>query len=56
METATFTTTLSEMNRLYGIYADALNGEPAERARIDYETYVRRYQSERGMKFKVPLT
>ena len=51
---ATLTTTLSEMNRLYGVYVEATNGdtpnaELAERAWIGYETYVRQYTSERGL-------
>ena len=54
MTAGTFTTTLGEMNRLYGIYVEATNGqtpsaEQAEKAWIGYETYVRRYQTERGL-------
>jgi hypothetical protein len=44
-------TTLMEMNRLYGRYTDALVHFPKEapRAWIDYEVYARRYQAERGL-------
>lgn len=50
MAAATFTTTLGEMNRLYGIYVEATNGEQAQRAWTDYESYALRYTSERGLK------
>jgi len=58
MTSATFTTTLGEMNQLYGAYVAATSGEKpdaeqAEKAWVDYETYVRRYQTERGL--NVPL-
>jgi hypothetical protein len=48
---ATLTTTLSELNRLYGIYVEANNADlaKADISWIDYETYARRYQSERGL-------
>jgi len=49
MTAATFTTTLGEMNRLYGIYVEATNGEQAQRAWMDYERYARLYSSERGL-------
>jgi len=54
MSTVVLTTTLSELNRLYGIYVEATNGdkpnaEQAEKAWVNYETYVRRYQTERGL-------
>jgi hypothetical protein len=50
MPAATFTTTLGEMNRLYGIYVEATNGEHSQRAWTDYERYAPRYSSERGLK------
>ena len=61
MMAATFTTTLGEMNRLYGIYVEATkvetpNVEQAERAWIGYETYVRRYKSERGLQVNLGST
>ena len=48
------TTTLSEMNRLYGVYFDVVekktpNLQEAERAWTDYETYAKRYKKERSM-------
>ena len=54
MQRVILTTTLSEMNRLYGVYYGVTNGETpnaeqAEKAWVDYETYVRRYQTERGL-------
>jgi len=58
MDREILTTTLSEMNRLYGIYVEATmvempNVEQAERAWIGYETYVRRYKSERGLEINL---
>jgi hypothetical protein len=54
MSRVVLTTTLSELNRLYGIYVEATNdetpnAEQAEKAWLHYETYVRRYQTERGL-------
>jgi hypothetical protein len=48
----TLTTTLSEMNRLYGAYYDAISREDskvAEEAWKAYVEYVRRYKDERGL-------
>jgi hypothetical protein len=48
----TLTTTLSEMNRLYGAYYDAICREDpkvAEEAWKAYVEYVRRYKDERGL-------
>jgi hypothetical protein len=49
------TTTLSELNRLYGLYYEAANkkkpnSQEAQKAWIEYETYARRYKEERGLK------
>ena len=54
-ETTTFTTTLSEMNRLYGVYVEATKGDVrnAMSAWIAYEVYARRYKSERGLKINL---
>ena len=54
MERVAFTTTLGEMNRLYGVYcevknAEYLNAEQAAKAWSDYETYTLRYKSEHGL-------
>lgn len=54
MQRVILTTTLSEMNRLYGVYCGVTNDETpnteqAEKAWVNYETYVRRYQTERGL-------
>ena len=54
MAPLSLTTTLSELNRLYGTYVEATNGEmpnseELERAWINYEAYARRYFSERGL-------
>jgi len=48
----TLTTTLGEMNRLYGAYYDATSGgdpKVAEQAWKAYVEYVRRYKEERGL-------
>ena len=48
----TLTTTLSELNRLYGAYYDATCLEDpkfAEQAWEAYVQYVRRYKEERGL-------
>ena len=48
----TLTTTLSEMNRLYGAYYDSTcrkDPEAAEQAWKAYVEYVRRYKDERGL-------
>ena len=54
MQAATLTTTLSELNRLFGLYYEVIgkkpsNAQEAEKAWIDYVTYVRRYNEERGL-------
>ncbi len=54
MQPATLTTTLSELNRLFGLYYELIDRKPspsqdAEKAWIDYVTYVRRYNEERGL-------
>ena len=47
----TLTTTLTELNRLYGVYYDATlcSKEEAEKAWTAYVQYVRRYKQERGI-------
>jgi hypothetical protein len=48
----TLTTTLSELNRLYGAYYDATcrkDPKIAEQAWKAYVEYVRRYKDERGL-------
>jgi hypothetical protein len=47
----TLTTTLSELNRLYGEYYEATSRskDEAEKAWTAYVQYVRRYKDERGM-------
>jgi hypothetical protein len=54
MEATTLATTLSELNRLYGLYFEATEGptanvQKAMKAWIAYELYVRRYNRERGL-------
>jgi hypothetical protein len=54
MPTATLTTTLSELNRLYGVYFEMVNkatsnSQEAQRAWTDYEAYAKRYKKERSM-------
>jgi hypothetical protein len=54
MPAATLTTTLSELNRLYGVYYEAVekrtpHSQEAQTAWIEYETYAKRYKDERGM-------
>ena len=56
MHAVTLTTTLSELNRLFGLYYELIDKKPthsqeAEKAWIDYVTYVRRYNEERGLNF-----
>ena len=48
----TLTTTLSELNRLYGAYYDATSGKDpkvVEEAWKAYVQYVRQYKEERGL-------
>ena len=54
MQAPTLTTTLSELNRLFGRYYELLDKktshqQDAEKAWIEYVTYVRRYNEERGL-------
>jgi len=55
MPAATLTTTLSELNRLYGVYYEAVDknktrhSREAENAWIAYEAYATRYKDERRM-------
>jgi hypothetical protein len=54
MPAATLTTTLSELNRLYGVYYEVAdkkrpNSQEAQRAWTDYEAYAKRYKKERSM-------
>jgi hypothetical protein len=54
MQTELLTTTLSELNRLYGNYCEATEGTKPDvhksvRAWIAYEIYARRYNRERGL-------
>ena len=54
MQAEPLTTTLSELNRLYGEYSKAAEGSKpdvhkAVRAWIAYELYARRYNRERGL-------
>lgn len=54
MQPESFTTTLTELNRLYGAYSEATEGaapdvRQAMKAWIEYEQYARRYQRERGL-------
>ncbi|HZH48704.1 MAG TPA: hypothetical protein VFD86_02950 [Nitrospira sp.] len=53
MPAATLTTTLSELNRLYGVYCDVVNqkipnSQEAQKAWTDYEGYATRYKKERS--------
>lgn len=55
MEKVILTTTLSELNRLYGRYYEVADkktphSQEAEKAWAEYETYARRYNEERGLK------
>ena len=55
MQALTLTTTLSELNRLFGLYYEVAdqntpNSEEAKKAWVEYETYARRYNKERGLK------
>jgi len=47
----TLTTTLSELNRLYGVYYDATvcSKSEAEKDWTAYVQYVKRYKQERGI-------
>ncbi len=54
MPAATLTTTLSELNRLYGVYFEVVNqkisnSQEAQKAWTDYEAYAKRYKKERSM-------
>ena len=52
MAPVTFTTTLSELNRLYGAYYDATcrkDSKVVEEAWKAYVQYVRLYKDERGL-------
>ena len=54
MQALTFTTTLSELNRLFGHYYEvadkkAPHSQEAEKAWKEYEIYARRYNEERGL-------
>lgn len=54
MQAPTLTTTLSELNRLFGRYYEVADkktphSQEAEKAWIQYETYARRYNAERGL-------
>jgi hypothetical protein len=53
MPAAILTTTLSELNRLYGVYCDVVNkkipnSQEAQKAWTDYEAYATRYKKERS--------
>ena len=54
MKAMTPTTTLSELNRLYVAYSEAVyrtkaHTQEVQKAWMKYETYVERYKKERGM-------
>ena len=54
MQTPTLTTTLSELNRLFGLYYEVADkktrlSQEAKNAWTEYITYVRRYNEERGL-------
>jgi hypothetical protein len=52
MQGTTLSTTLSEFNRLYGVYSEASatrDVRQAMKAWIEYEQYARRYNRERGL-------
>jgi hypothetical protein len=54
MPATTLTTTLSELNRLFGLYHEVAdkktpNSEEAQKAWMEYEAYVRQYNKERGL-------
>ena len=54
MPAAILTTTLSELNRLFGLYHEVAdkktpNSEEAQKAWIEYEAYATRFKDERGM-------
>lgn len=61
MQAELLTTSLSELNRLYGDYCEATEGEKPDvhkalRAWIAYEIYARRYNRERGLGSVAGLT
>ena len=50
MQALTLTTTLSELNRLFGRSDEKTpHSQEAEKAWIEYETYARQYNEERGL-------
>jgi hypothetical protein len=54
MQGQKFTTTLGELNRLFGRYHEVLDkqlphSQEAENAWIEYQGYARRYHEERGL-------
>ena len=54
MQAPTLTTTLGELNRLFGRYYEEVDrktphSQEAEKAWIEYVSYVRRYNEERGL-------
>lgn len=54
MQAPPLTTTLSELNRLFGRYYEVTDkrtahSQEAEKAWIEYEAYARRYNEERGL-------
>lgn len=54
MQPPTLTTTLSELNRLFGRYYEVVDkktphSQEAETAWNEYESYARRYNEERGL-------
>lgn len=54
MQAPTLTTTLCELNRLFGRYYEVIDqktshSQEAEKAWIEYVSYVRRYNEERGL-------
>jgi hypothetical protein len=56
MQAATLTTTLTELNRLFGRYYELVENQTsdqheAEKAWNEYVAYVRRYNTERGLNF-----
>jgi hypothetical protein len=58
MKAPTPTTNLIKLNQLYGVYEEAVDkrtppSQEAEKAWIEYETYVKRYKEERGMEHAV---
>jgi hypothetical protein len=54
MNATKLTTTLAELNRLYGVYFEVAeknkpHSQEAHRAWIEYEAYATRYKEERGL-------